>query len=165
MALMRKALFIATAGLSGIVLPDDSKKARPKKAAPSKTRASARAKSTPKASRAKSKTPRAPARKSAPRKSAPKAAPAAPAAPMARAMPSTAGTAGELERIAELRGQGALSDAEFAAAKAKILGIGIEGDNGAQHGGFRAVEANVAAARRLADMAGDGSAAQASTGA
>ena len=51
---------------------------------------------------------------------APQAAPAAPApAPAAAPADSTA----ELERLAELHESGALNDEEFAAAKAKLLGL------------------------------------------
>ena len=46
------------------------------------------------------------------------------AGPAARpvAQPAKASTASELERLAGLHASGALSDSEFAAAKAKILG-------------------------------------------
>ena len=47
---------------------------------------------------------------------APEAAPAAPAEPEDADM-------AKLQQLAELHGQGVLSDEEFAAAKAKILGI------------------------------------------
>jgi hypothetical protein len=51
---------------------------------------------------------------------APQAAPAAPApAPAAAPADSTA----ELERLAKLHESGALNDEEFAAAKAKLLGL------------------------------------------
>jgi hypothetical protein len=53
-------------------------------------------------------------------------APAPPPAPAPAPPPPPAGgdaTTAELERLANLRGQGMLTDAEFAAAKAKLLGL------------------------------------------
>ncbi|HEY9409467.1 MAG TPA: SHOCT domain-containing protein [Jiangellaceae bacterium] len=47
------------------------------------------------------------------------AEPAAPAAPAAPSDPTVA----ELERLAGLRSQGLITDEEFAAAKAKLLGL------------------------------------------
>jgi hypothetical protein len=52
----------------------------------------------------------------------PEYAPAPP--PPAPATPAVSGdTMGELEKLAEMHGAGVLTDAEFAAAKAKLLGI------------------------------------------
>ena len=50
----------------------------------------------------------------------PPPAPPAPAAP-APAAPAADDLTGQLQKLAELHGQGILSDAEFAAAKAKLL--------------------------------------------
>jgi hypothetical protein len=50
----------------------------------------------------------------------PPAAPAAP--PAAPTAPSTADTISQLKDLADLKAQGVLTDAEFAAEKAKILG-------------------------------------------
>ena len=69
---------------------------------------------------------------------------------------SSNGTAIALERIAGLHRRGALSDDEFAAAKARIIGTSaspVGADAGA--GAFPAVEANIAAARHLANLAGN----------
>ena len=52
----------------------------------------------------------------------PPAAAPAPAPPASATQGSDALT-GELERLAELRSQGVLTDEEFAAAKAKLLGL------------------------------------------
>jgi hypothetical protein len=59
-----------------------------------------------------------------------------------------------LDRITKLHEHGALTDREFAAAKARILGTSPPPDS-PQPGStaFPAIEANVAAARRLADYA------------
>jgi hypothetical protein len=43
--------------------------------------------------------------------------------PTASISATPGGTAGEIERLAQLHSQGALTDEEFAAAKAKILGM------------------------------------------
>jgi hypothetical protein len=57
------------------------------------------------------------------------AAPPPPPAPAPAPAPPAAGTSGgdaltaEIERLAELRRQGLLTDEEFAAAKAKVLGL------------------------------------------
>ncbi len=53
-----------------------------------------------------------------------------------------------LERIATLHEHGALTDREFAAAKARILGSAAAGGPEAASA-FPAIEANVAAARRI----------------
>ena len=63
-------------------------------------------------------------------------------------------TSDELERIAELHVRGVLNDDEFAAAKAKILGTSLAtSESRTESATFPAVEANVAAARHLADLA------------
>ena len=70
-------------------------------------------------------------------------------------MGSGNGTANALERIAKLHRQGALSTEEFAAAKARILGMSQTPEESATGPAtYPAVEANVAAARHLADLAG-----------
>lgn len=51
------------------------------------------------------------------------AATAAPAAAPAPAPAAPAGSTGELERLARLHESGALTDAEFGAAKAQLLGV------------------------------------------
>ena len=129
MGLIRKALFIATLGLSGRVFKEKPKTVRA-------------AKAPEKAPRPRKQTKR-PARRSPAR-----------AARTTAGARSAAGTSGELERIAALHAGGALSDAEFAAAKAKILGTSpapAAAEKAAAT--FPAVEANVAAARHLNDLA------------
>ncbi|NYE21368.1 SHOCT domain-containing protein [Microbacterium immunditiarum] len=49
------------------------------------------------------------------------APPPVPASPAAHAAPAATDMVGELQRLAELKSQGVLSDAEFDAAKAKLL--------------------------------------------
>jgi hypothetical protein len=44
-------------------------------------------------------------------------------APMARPAPAAHDSTAELERLAKLHSSGALTDAEFAAAKARLLGL------------------------------------------
>jgi hypothetical protein len=51
------------------------------------------------------------------------AATAAPMAPAAPAQAPPAGSASELERLARLHESGALTDAEFGAAKSQLLGV------------------------------------------
>ena len=64
------------------------------------------------------------------------------------------GTASELERLANLHGRGALTADEFAAAKAKILGISPATPAPSRAPAtFPNVEAKVAAARHLAELA------------
>ncbi len=64
------------------------------------------------------------------------------------------GTANELERLANLHVRGALTGDEFAAAKAKILGM-TPAPHASSRGPatFPNVEAKVAAARHLAELA------------
>jgi hypothetical protein len=56
-------------------------------------------------------------------KYAAQSAPAAPAAAPATAAPAADDTSAKLQELANLHAQGILSDEEFAAAKAKALGI------------------------------------------
>ncbi|MFF4804403.1 SHOCT domain-containing protein [Streptomyces sp. NPDC001351] len=51
------------------------------------------------------------------------AAPAAPAAPAAAQPSAGSGLLDELKRLGELRDQGVLTDAEFTAAKSRLLGM------------------------------------------
>jgi Short C-terminal domain len=141
MGFIRKALFIATGGLSGLVFKDNSKKERTKKAASKQVR-------TQKQTKSRRPTTR-PARTST----------------VAKTVRSGNGTTNELERLADLHGRGALTDQEFAAAKAKIIGTSLT-PNGSDAGParFQAVEANVAAARDLADLAIHDRGAAATTG-
>jgi hypothetical protein len=156
--LIRKALFIATFGLSGLVFKEPAKKERTAKAGEKP----AAAKKQPKAKAAK-------ARSSQRRK-----ARTARTSATAKTVASSNGATTELERLAKLHRQGALSDEEFAAAKIKILGARVKTEDASPrpaqpsatpdrsslaperpergHGTFDAVEANVAAARHLADL-------------
>ena len=153
---------------------------RPKAKASAKRpkRALARAKSQPEARTRQKRTKPKGARKPPPARAKPRAAvrskttsahqpkphaPPAPAQPRAqtpaqpRAHAPASGTIIALERIAKLHAQGALSDHEFAAAKARILGTAPSATAPAQGEApttFPAIEANVAAARRL-DERGD----------
>jgi len=130
MAFIRKALFVATLGLSGRVFKDESKKERTAKANARRVRPRKQTKVT----RAK-----------------PQAAQTPTVAPIVGA---GNGTSDELERISDLHVRGALTDEEFAAAKAKILGTGPSPPESRRDPAtFPAVEANVAAARHLADLA------------
>jgi hypothetical protein len=175
MGFTRKALFVATFGLSGLVFKDNSKKERPAKAARRQTRSRRQTKVTalkPPAARRRepqaARRPKAQATRrpkgAAPRSKTQSAGPPKTQAQRASTVAQTAsegnGTASELERIAALHGRGALTGEEFAAAKAKILGTSPMPDSsGGRSAMFPAVEANIAAARRLAGMAvGDGGA-------
>jgi hypothetical protein len=188
MGFVRKALFIATVGLSGRVFKDDSKKKptakadtkqvrsrKPAKAGRAKPQTARRAKpqaaKRPKPQAARRAKPQAAqqakpqaarqAKPQAARRAKPQGAKKQPATSQAArtltAAPMVAannGTTGELERLADLHGSGALSDMEFAAAKARILGTSVappQPDRGSAS--FQAIEANVTAARRLADLA------------
>jgi putative oligomerization/nucleic acid binding protein len=138
--LIRKALFVMTGGLSGRVFKDDSKKKRTRtaKAPERQVRAERQPKATPVNRDARRPKPRAARTSTA-----------------ARATGPGNGTANALERIAKLHRQGALSDEEFAAAKARILGTDQTVKEAATGPAtYPAVEANVAAARQLADLAG-----------
>jgi hypothetical protein len=140
MGFTRKALFVATGGLSGLMFKDNAKRKRTAKGAEAQVRSKKQAKVTrPK--------PRA-ARRPKPR--------AARTSTVAQTAGAGSGTANELERLADLHRLGALTGEEFAAAKAKILGMSLTSDaSGRDPATFPAIEANVAAARRLADLAVD----------
>ncbi len=162
MGFIRKALSVGTAGLSDRIFEDDSKKGRAAKTEAKRGRTQKQKKVT----RAKPQTQR---RSQARRKSQarpkpqarPKRQPQARPVPHAvrtSAAPATVaagdGTINELERLADLRARGALTNEEFTVAKAKILGTSLtarEPDTDAAT--FPAVEANVAAARQLAELA------------
>jgi hypothetical protein len=137
MGLIRKALFVATAGLSGRVFKDNSSKGRPATADAKRARPREQTKVTQPKPQAR--------RRAKPR-----------AARTSTVVASGDGTTNELERLADLHVRGALTDEEFAAAKGKILGTSVTPD-GSDRGPatFQAVEANVAAARHLADSAVD----------
>jgi hypothetical protein len=154
MGFIRKALFVATAGLSGQVFKDNSKKERTAKADAARVRPRKQTKVVrPKPQAARRPKPQA-ARRPKPqaaRRPKPQAARASTVAPIVGA---GNGTTTELERLADLHVRGALTDDEFAAAKAKILGTSLtphESDRGPAT--FQAIEANVAAARHMADLA------------
>src|SRR5437879_9063200 len=108
MGFIRKALYIATFGLSGLVFKETPSPERADKPAGKQTRPQAQAK----APRAKSQA----ARK---RKAQ---ATRASKAPQER---SGNGTIRELERLADLHRRGELSDDEFAAGKSKLLGTSL----------------------------------------
>ena len=146
MGFMRKALFVATAGLSGRVFKDNSKKERTAKADAQRVRPRKQTKATrPKPQAARRAKPQAA------RRAKPQAARRSTVAPI---VGSGNGTTNELERLADLHVRGALTDEEFAAAKAKILGTSLTAHgSGRDPATFPAVEANVAAARHLADLA------------
>jgi hypothetical protein len=141
---MRKALFVATGGLSGLVFKDTETK-RTTKAAQKRVRPESEPKVTrPKVTRPKPRAARRPKQRAARTSKAPKT------------IASGNGTANALERIAKLHRQGALTTEEFAAAKARILGTTQTlNESAAGPATYPAVEANVAAARHLADMAGN----------
>lgn len=168
MGLIRKVLFVGTLGLSGRVFKDDSKSRRTTKAKARQVHPGTQTKVTrakpkparrakpqagkPQAARAAKPRTARKAKPQAARRANPQAARTSTAAPIAGA---GNGTSTELERIAGLHTQGALTDEEFAAAKAKILGTSVPPSEDArgEPARFPAVEANVAAARRLADLA------------
>jgi hypothetical protein len=149
MGFIRKALFVATAGLSGRVFKDDSMKKRTVKAEAKRVRP----RKQTKVARPKPQAARRPKQQAA-RRSKPKAARRPKPQTVVPIVGSGNGTTNELERLADLHIRGALTDEEFAAAKAKILGTSLT-----PHGSdrdpatFQAIDANVAAARRLADLA------------
>lgn len=151
MGIIRKALIISTGGLAGLVLPEEATRS----SGASRPAAKAKAKAASATARpARQSMP--PSAKQATKKSAPRRKPQA---KPSRTMAETAqreGTAYELERIANLRREGALSEMEFAAAKAKILGMEMKAPEESDAPMFPAVEATITAARGLADMAGDG---------
>jgi hypothetical protein len=151
MGLIRKVLFVMTGGLSGLVFKDNSKQERTVPAARKRVRAQKQPKATaakqPKATRAKAK----PTRRAKPR-----------AARASAKAPARNGTATELERLAELQKQGLLTSEEFVAGKAKILGTSPTPAPPSSPPplqpsppSYRAVEANVTAARHLSGLAGE----------
>lgn len=136
--------------------PGAARPAGEHKTSPPKSR-SARAK--PKATAAKRGSttstarakPRARAAGPQPQAEAKPKAEAAPPPIVARPGAPTSGVAIALDRIAKLHMNGALTDREFAAAKARILGTSAPPDQPEEgSAAFPAIEANVAAARRLA---------------
>jgi hypothetical protein len=126
-------------------------KTRPKRTKPKGARKPPAARAKPRAAvRSKTASAHQPKPHTAPAAAQPKAQ--TPAQPRAHAPAS--GTIIALERIAKLHAQGALSDHEFAAAKARILGT-APGATAPAPGEapttFPAIQANVAAARRLGE--------------
>ncbi len=165
MGLIRKALSIATVGLSDRLFEDDSKKGRTAKSQAKQGRTQKRrtvARSKPRARRKPQSRPKPQARPKAQPRRKPQARPE-PARPEPQALRTSAPapaltsadrTTNELERLADLHSRGALTSEEFAAAKAKILGTSLTPREPHRDAAtFPAVEANVAAARRLADLA------------
>jgi FtsZ-interacting cell division protein ZipA len=134
-------------------------KTRPKRTKPKGARKPPAARAKPRAAvRSKTASAHQPRPHAAPAAAQPKAQ--TPAQPKAqtpaqpRAHAPASGTIIALERIAKLHAQGALSDHEFAAAKARILGT-APGATAPAPGEapttFPAIQANVAAARRLGE--------------
>jgi len=137
MGLIRKALYIATFGLSGLVFKETPSPERAEKPAPKQMRSRTQAKTT----RAKSQA----ARK--------RKAQATRASKAPQAARSSNGTIRELERLADLHRRGGLSDDEFAAAKSKLLGTSLAPKPPeTAPATFPAVEANITAARHLGDV-------------
>ena len=140
MGFIRKALYIATFGLSGLVFKETTSPQRTQKPAAKQKRSQPQARAT----RAKSQA----ARK---RKAQTTRASKAP-----RAAPSGNGTLPELERLVDLHRRGAISDGEFAAAKSKLLGTSpAPKPPETAPATFPAVEANITAARHLGDLSGN----------
>jgi hypothetical protein len=162
MGITQKALFVATGGLSGLVFKDDPKKQRTIKAGAKPARAQKRTTAKRPAKRATqrpaTRATQRPATRAA-RRPAPQAARGPTQKPArissgANGIASADGTIGELERLVDMHGRGALTDWEFAAAKATILGTSPTAEPpGMDPATFPAIEANVAAARHLADLA------------
>ncbi len=153
MVSMRKALFIATWGLSGLVLEDRSKPQHTAKA----TERQARPKQRAKAARPRPRAARRPTPQAAGRTK-----PAAPqtagtstgTSAVAQEAGSGRGTINELERLAILHGRGALTNEEFSTAKATILGTRPPlHESSAGPATFPAIAANVVAARHLTGSA------------
>jgi len=137
MGLIRKALYIATFGLSGLVFKETPSPERAEKPAPKQMRSRTQAKTT----RAKSQA----ARK--------RKAQATRASKAPQAARSSNGTIRELERLADLHRRGGLSDDEFAAAKSKLLGTSLAPKPPeTAPATFPAVEANITAARHLGEL-------------
>jgi hypothetical protein len=145
MGLIKKALYIATLGLSGYVFKESPAAQPAEKAAAKPARKPARSKAQAKTSRTKAQ---------AARRRKPQTARASKPAP---ATPTGNGTIQELERLADLHRRGELSDLEYAAAKATLLGTSLVQKPAepapAPAAPFPAVGANIAAARHLADLA------------
>lgn len=149
MVSMRKALFIATWGLSGLVLKDNSKQEHIAKA----TERQARPKKQTKIARPRQRTARRPTAQAA-RRTKPAAPRMAGTSAVAKEVGSGRGTTNELERLAILHGRGALTSEEFSIAKAKILATGpASHESSAGSAPFPAIAANVAAARHLSGSA------------
>ena len=127
-------------------------KTRPKRTKPKGARKPPAARAKPRAAvRSKTASAHQPKPHAAPAVAQPRAQ--TPAQPRAHAPAS--GTIIALERIAKLHAQGALSDHEFAAAKARILGTAPSATApapGEAPTTFPAIQANVAAARRLREQ-------------
>jgi len=127
-------------------------KTRPKRTKPKGARKPPAARAKPRAAvRSKTASAHQPKPHAAPAAAQPRAQ--TPAQPRAHAPAS--GTIIALERIAKLHAQGALSDHEFAAAKARILGTAPSATApapGEAPTTFPAIQANVAAARRLREQ-------------
>ena len=142
MGFIRKALYIATFGLSGLVFKETPSPERTEKTAAKQMRSQARAKATQaKATRAKSQTVRK------------RKAQATRASKAPQAARSSNGTIRELERLADLHRRGGLSDDEFAAAKSKLLGTSLAPKPPeTAPATFPAVEANITAARHLGQL-------------
>jgi putative oligomerization/nucleic acid binding protein len=137
MGLIRKALYIATFGLSGLVFKETPSPERTEKPAPKQMRSRTQAKATP-------------AKSQAARKRKAQATRASTAPQAAR---SGNGTIRELERLADLHRRGGLSDDEFAAAKSKLLGTSLAPKPPeTAPATFPAVEANITAARHLGEL-------------
>jgi hypothetical protein len=157
---MRKALFIATWGLSGLVLKDNSKRkhiatqehsAKPEHAKAAKRQA--RPKKQAKVARPGQRTARRPTPQAA-LGTKPTAPQMAGRSAVAQEAGFGRGAINELERLAILHGRGALTSEEFSTAKAKILGTGpVPHQSSADSATFPAISANVAAARQLTGSA------------
>lgn len=176
MGVIRKALVISTGGLAGLVFkesssaqgtakaaartarPRTSRSVKPGAKATRRPAAKAARPAAARAARAQAAKARQPATSKASRRSVAKAEPApvtaqAPTAAIAQAPTAGGGTIGELERLADLEARGALTGAEFAAAKAKVLGIAAPPTPAEREtAAFPAIEASVAAVRHLADF-------------
>jgi len=171
---VRKAVSIATCGVSGRVLGNDAKKQRAAKGTKARGRPQKRAsagrpkrqtarRSAPRAARAPERNAARSATHGADRRAKSRAAPPSQTAHADTALQadlSGESPVDQLERLAILHRQGALSSEELAAAKAKILGASrTSGESAASPAVFPAIEAHVAAARHLAELAGHASAA------
>lgn len=119
MGFMRKALFVSTGGLSGVAgVKANSKKERTAKAAEKQLRLQ---RQQLRAAESAARAQKSAARTLSRQQPEPVDATSAPSTPQ---HPSTANPslAAELEKITVLHRDGALSDEEFAAAKARLLG-------------------------------------------